>query len=408
MFCQLLCQRRRFSAFLLFGLLSVVCLSPVTASAQTIARCGAGWLEKVDGYLVLHLKGTHYEMGYQQGALLKEHVRKNMYTLLNEKGDTTLVDLGLVKLKPRQAIETVVQIQKPYIPQKYVDEMRGLSDGAEIAYADVRATNFIPEMFHCSGFSIANSATKDGTLYHGRVLDYACDWGLQEHAVLVVAEPKGGIPFVNVSYAGFIGSVTGMNMKSVSIGEMGGRGLGHWSGVPMAFLVREVLETAKDLDEAIAVFRDNYRTCEYYYVIADGKTNRSVGMATSWEKMELIQPGEAHPLLPNPVKDAALLSAGDRYQELSKRVKQGYGSFTAESAIKLMSRPVAMKSNLHNVLFEPKSTKLWVANANSDGAPAANQKYHGFQLSELLKRKPDTKSPVYPMPAGQVVSQKAK
>ncbi|HBL45978.1 C45 family autoproteolytic acyltransferase/hydolase [Gimesia sp.] len=399
---------RRLSGLCFLLLLTLVCFTPVVASAQTIARCGEGWLEKIDGYYVLHLKGTHYEMGYQQGALLKEDVRKNMYNLLNEKGDMTLIDLGPVKLKPRQAIETVVQIQKPYTPQKYVDEMRGLAAGAEIAYEDVRATNFIPEMFHCSGFSIANSATKDGTLYHGRVLDYACDWGLQDHAVLVVAEPKGGIPFVNVSYAGFIGSVTGMNMQSVSIGEMGGRGLGHWSGVPMAFLVREVLETAKDLDEAIAVFRDNYRTCEYYYVIADGKTNRSVGMATSWEKMELIQPGEAHPLLPNPVKDSALLSAGDRYQELSKRVKQGYGEFTAESAIELMSRPVAMKSNLHNVLFEPKSTKLWVANASSDGKPAANQKYYGFQLSELLKRKPDSSAPVYPMPTGQAVSQKTE
>lgn len=399
---------RRFCGIYLVILSIVIWFSPGAADAQTIARCGAGWLEKVDGYLVLHVKGTPYEMGYQQGVLLKEDVRKNMYNLLNDKGDTTLVELGPIKLKPRQAIETIIQIQKPYTPQKYVDEMRGLAAGAEIAYVDVRATNFIPEMFHCSGFSIANSATRDGTLYHGRVLDYACDWKLQEHAVLVVAEPKGGIPFVNVSYAGFIGSVTGMNMKSVSIGEMGGGGLGHWSGVPMAFLVREVLETAKDLDEAVAVFRDNDRTCEYYYVIADGKTNRSVGVATSWEKMELIQPGEGHPLLPNPVKDAALLSAGDRYQELSKRVKQGHGTFTAESAIQLMSRPVAMKSNLHNVLFEPKSTKLWVANASKAGDPAANQKYFPFQLSELLKRKPAANAPVYPMPAVQAVSQKTK
>ena len=73
-----------------------------------------------------------------------------------------------------------------------------------------------------------------------------------------------------------------------------------------------------------------------------------------------------------------------------------------------MSRPVAMKSNLHNVLFEPKSTKLWVANASKAGDPAANQKYFSFQLSELLKRKPSADSPVYPMPDGQAVSQKTK
>ena len=67
-----------------------------------------------------------------------------------------------------------------------------------------------------------------------------------------------------------------------------------------------------------------------------------------------------------------------------------------------------MKSNLHNVLFEPKSTKLWVANASTDGQPAANQKYFSFQLSELLKRKPDANSPQYPMPVAQEVSQKTK
>ena len=41
-----------------------------------------------------------------------------------------------------------------------------------------------------------------------------------------------------VTYAGFIGSVTGMNAERVSIGEMGGRGMGHWDGTPMALLVR--------------------------------------------------------------------------------------------------------------------------------------------------------------------------
>ncbi len=111
---------------------------------------------------------------------------------------------------------------------------------------DIIVANFIPEMFHCSGFALSGSATKDGTLYHGRILDYGCDWRLQDHAVLTIAEPEGKIPFVNVTYAGFIGSVTGMNAERVSIGEMGGRGLGHWAGVPMAFLVRMALEEADD------------------------------------------------------------------------------------------------------------------------------------------------------------------
>ena len=53
-------------------------------AAETIARCGDGWLEMVDQYAVLHVRGTPYEMGYQHGALLKEHVHENMDFLMSE------------------------------------------------------------------------------------------------------------------------------------------------------------------------------------------------------------------------------------------------------------------------------------------------------------------------------------
>ncbi len=380
----------------LLGILSVLLLCTTAGRAETIAKCGDGWLEEINGYLVLHLKGTPYEMGYQQGALLKDHCQQNLNFMLNEKAKE-LIKIGPVRVNPRGFIDGILAVQKPFVPKKFFDELDGLAAGAELKPADVYACNFIPELFHCSGFAVMNSATKDGTLYHGRVLDYSCDWRLQEHAVLVVAEPDGGIPFVNVTYAGFIGSVTGMNAQHVSIGEMGGLGLGHWSGVPMAFLMREVLETANDLEEAVAVFQKNPRTCVYYYVIADGKTNRAVGMATNWEKVVTIQPGEGHRLLPHPVTDAVLLSAGSRYEELVRRTKQGHGSIDRDGDLRLMDRPVAMNSNLHSVLFAPASTRLWVANASSDGQPAADQPYEAFQLSELLRRKPDTGAPEIPL-----------
>lgn len=379
--------RTRLAAWLLAV---VVIFQAASLSAQTVARCGAGWLELIDGYPVLHLKGTPYEMGYQHGALLKEHIRQNMHNLLVVKAqEAPAVKIGPVEMNVRNAINMILKIQEPHVPARYFEEIDGVAAGAGLSVADGRAGNFIPELFHCSGFALMNSATKDGTLYHGRVLDYAVDWGLQDHAVLIVAEPEGRIPFVNISYAGFIGSVTGMNAEHVSIGEMGGGGLGHWEGRPMALIIREALETAKSLEEAIAVFRDGPRTCQYYYVVADGLANKAVGMEASWNVFDVIEAGKSHPLLPTPVKDCVLLSAGERYAELVKRAESGRGNFTAEEALQLMSRPVAMKSNLHNVLFEPKTTRLWIANASADKRPAAEQKYYRFQLSELLKRKPD-------------------
>jgi hypothetical protein len=189
-----------------------------------------------------------------------------------------------------------------------------------------------------------------------------------------------------------------MNAEKISIGEMGGRGMGHWEGVPMAFLVRMVLEEADALDRAIAVFRDNPRTCEYYFVIADGQTGKAVGMEACWNTFGVIGMGETHPRLPKAIKDGVVLSAGERYTELVKRVEHGLGKFDAESARRLMDRPVAMKSNLHSVLFETSTSRFWVANASKDGKPASEQPYHAFQLSELIKHQADPSSSVLPAP----------
>jgi hypothetical protein len=393
---------RGFPALLL---LLVVTAAPAWAETKTVARCGDGFLEDVDGYLVLHVKGSPYEMGYQQGVMLRDHVRELVRFLFDVKAkefaEELKLEVGVLNLKPdaKMIVKMITGIQRRHVPDRFYEEMRGLADGSGVDYDEIVAANWIPELFHCSGFALSGKATKDGTLYHGRVLDYGCDWRLQEHAVLVVAEPEGHIPFVNVTYAGFIGSVTGMNARHVALGEMGGSGLGKWNGTPMAFLMRMALEEADDLDEAIAIFRDRPRTCEYYYVFSDGKDGRAVGIDGSQDRFAVIAMGEAHERLPEAVPNAVLLSAGDRYTELVRRARAGFGTFDADSARRLMDRPVAMKSNLHSVLFEPRGLKLWVANATKEGAPAADQPYQAFDFGALLKAQPDTTVPSTPIPA---------
>ena len=61
-----------------------------------------------------------------------------------------------------------------------------------------------------------------------------------------------------------------MNLKKISLGEMGG-GEGLWDGVSMPILMRMAAENANNLEEAKNIFSSNSRTCEYYYIFADGK-----------------------------------------------------------------------------------------------------------------------------------------
>jgi outer membrane lipoprotein-sorting protein len=356
-------------------------LGPATGERRIVAREGSGRLEMVDGTRVLVLKGTPEEMGRQHGVLLKKDVRRLVDHILFGVGVGSSFDKGEWVLGQ---IEVAQQRLNLFMDERYLREMDSLASAAGLPREEVRLANFFPELFHCSGFAVFGKATVGGRLYHGRILDYLRGMGLEQSAVVMVLQPDRGNAWVNVGYAGFIGSVTAMNEKHVAIGEMGGRGQGRWYGKPMAELVREVMEKANTLDEAVEIMRKGPRTCEYYFVISDAKSNRAVGIAATPDTFETISPGQSHPLLPHAVPDAVLMSAGDRYEELARRVQANYGKLDAQSARDLMKRPVCMTSNIHSVLFAPDTLDFWVANADSQNV-AAHARYTHYNLAELLK-----------------------
>jgi hypothetical protein len=334
---------------------------------------------------VLFLKGTPEEMGRQHGQLLRKEVRSLTDHILYGVG------VGSSFEKGRWFFGEIESAQKrlaPFIDERYFREMDALADASGLTRQEGRLANFFPELFHCSGFALFGKATVDGRMYHGRILDYLRGLGLEQNAVVMVFQPERGNAWVNVGYAGFVGSVTAMNEKHIAIGEMGGRGEGNWDGKPMAQLVREVMENANTLEEAVAIMRKGPRTCEYYYVISDAKAKRAVGLATTPDKFETIWPGQSHPQLPHALEDAVLMSAGSRYEELARRVKEAYGKLDAEGARDLMKRPVCMTSNIHSALFAPDTLDFWVANADSEH-PAAHARFTKYNLVELLQPEPE-------------------
>ena len=359
-------------------------LPPATGAKRVIATEGKGRLEDHDGAKVLFLEGTPEEMGRQQGVLMKKEVNRLVDKILYGVG------VGSSFAKGRWffgEIEEAVRRTGPFIDPRHLREMDAMADAAGRDREEARLSNFFPELFHCSGFALLGDATVDGKIYHGRVLDYLRGMGLEENAIVMVIKPDQGNAWINLSYAGFIGSVTAMNEKQIAMGEMGGRGEGNWDGKPMAQMVREVMEKCSTIGEAIELMKTSKRTCEYYYVISDAKSKKACGIKATKDIFEVIWPGGTHPQLSDPIKDTVLMSAGDRYTELVRRVKGNYGKFDANSARELMTRPVCMNSNIQSVLFAPDTLDLWVANADSKNVASATR-YTRYNLRELLKPGP--------------------
>lgn len=402
--------------FLLFG---------SSLFAKVISTEGDGYLEETNGQYVLRIKGTPYEMGYQHGKLLKEGIQQNVGQFI-DKPPAGGED------KTKEFLRNLPKI-KNHIPLSLIEEMKGVAEGSDIPFEKILILNLFPEMFHCSGITVNGEATLNGSLYHVRVLDYSIGKSIQKSAVLIIAEPKDKLPFANVSYAGFIGSVTGMNAAHIAIGEIGGHGYGYWDGVPMAFLMRSVLENAHTLSEAQAIFQNASRTCEYYYVVSDGNTNTSIGIYATASQIHFVNPGDPYAILapkgvpahfgtdgehdkffisscridtcPNQTvlfdQDQSLIALirtqpndcllitgfpyPERYPVLANRVISQWGQIDEQQLTEIIKRPVSRESNLHNAIFLPSSLKMWVAHAGPNNEPACDQPYVEYDLKKYWK-----------------------
>lgn len=379
---------------------------------------GKGFLEKEKGGLILHLKGTPYEMGYQHGTLLKSAIQKMVANFIDGKKE------GLVEERFK-AFQKVFPLVLKYIPNEYLKEMEGLAEGSSMPLEKIQLLNLFPEMFHCSGVIALPRATEDQDLYHVRVLDYKAAQGIEKAAVLMAIEPENRHSFVNVSYPGFVGSVTGMNDQKISLGEIGGLGYGRWEGCPMSFLMRYVLERASSLKEAKQLFEETKRTCEYYYLMADGKSKTAVALYATPSQVSFIEPGTSYTLIQSnegifekekevispfsfksfegmtllldgkeqvrglfleQPKESLLLTGypkPERFPVLYSRFMKDFGHLTLVKMQELVKPPVTCDSNLHNAIFQPCKLQISVAHAK-DGSPASLEEYKTYSWDELF------------------------
>ncbi|MGA2035335.1 MAG: C45 family autoproteolytic acyltransferase/hydrolase [Thermoguttaceae bacterium] len=349
---------------------------------RLIARdpAGHGLVCQSQNKTILMVSGTPEQMGAAHGVLLRDPIRRLCEHVLYLVGAGDSLRTGV------WAFDRFAEIQRrtqPYLPQRFLVECDALARAAGISQRDGRAANLFPERFHCSGVAVRGKATSDGKVLHARVLDYMRDIHLQTGAAVTVFLPEGRRKWVSLGYGGFIGTVTAMNDKGLAVGEMGGRGEGDWDGMPMSFLLRDLMERADSVDAALEILRRAPRTCEYYYVLSD-KSRAVAGVYCTPRQMTVLGPGQQHARLPRVPEDTVFISGGRRAEILSQRLQKEYGKIDPATLIDIIKRPVAMDSNLHDAIFAAETLDLWVADAGRD-APACDEPYAHFNLHALLR-----------------------
>lgn len=313
---------------------------------------------------------------------------------------------------------------KKYIPADYLDEMRGLADGSGISLKTIHRAHALPELFStfCANGVYFSKATADGSLYHMRNLDWSREIGVHKHACIFAVKPKGKNAFINVGYAGFIGVLTGVNEKGISVGQIGCETINHTlKGEPMPFVLKSVLEQANTSDEAAGIVKNAKRTYGYNYVFADAIKKTAVAIETTKDYAEIFGPHDSREsesgygvdledalirsdtAFDPTIRNLQTASGGDpkapglemptgkayevRYKKQAELAKAYFGKLDAQTLAGI-AKEIAPSSNIQSVIFA--YPDIWVANATGD-LRAVDQSYERFNVLELLNK--DKNSP---------------
>ena len=415
---------------LLLGIGAYVWLHPGRGPREEIDPNANGWAEEVDGAMVLHLKGTPYEMGYQRGYLAKEKVRLTM-DLFDGLLKQAEQEVGLPRFASNLILDITYALCAPYIPESYKREMEGLADGSGCDLRIFRRGHVLSVITErgCSAFAVWGKATTDGALYHGRNFDWITSAGLEDTALLCLYEPEGLKAFASVGYAGLIGVYSGMNMEGISISQIGAvtkdKSL---RGLPLELILRRILEECGNIDEVRALMNQVKHTVGFNYVVADGdaKTARAFettahhvaefGPNDPKETVEYAKPMEDAVYRSDEAMDPVVRSLQDcanapqlpygsnsydhRYMGIVNGITENYGNIDQAIALEILKATAMKNANLHGVLANSTTRELWVAHAKN-GQNASLHPYIHFDLKRLFL-KPEERPALEAEPAEEV------
>ncbi len=246
----------------------------------------SGW-SVVRGVRIVHLRGDAQEIGAQHAKLLRDRMIEDEKVLWD----------GFEHLVPVRPLRVLIfdiarlqyrDVDRNFPPARRLEVIAEAANFAPDPYADRMATYPRMAMLHalydialgfehspllgCTAFGLGPDATANGHTLFARAFDFEAAEIFDRDKVVFIVHENGKIPFASVAWPGFVGVVTGMNAKGVTIAVHGGRAREpSTTGIPVAFSLRETLQSTNDTEEAVRLLASQEVMVSHIVFVADAQ-----------------------------------------------------------------------------------------------------------------------------------------
>ncbi len=275
----------------------------VVKKSDSLSTIGTDFLiQNKTGNWELKISGTPFELGTKNGLLTQ-----NLYT------QQQAIFFAEVKKMVPSAVKRVFLLQflkwynrdmVHFIKEEYRQEIYALSQQSQFRYP-LLGSNYQRDLMiqgahdighamqdlmlvGCSSFGVWNDKTADGTLLIGRNFDFYVNDAFAENKLIQFITPEKGIPFAAVSWPGMIGVASGMNAEGLTVTINAGRSaIPLKAKTPVSLVVREILQYAKTIEEAIAIARNKEIFVSEALLIGSAHDNTAVILEMSPNKFQV-------------------------------------------------------------------------------------------------------------------------
>jgi hypothetical protein len=279
---------------------------------KSVQRSGAAYRYPQAGWIVLHIEGEPYERGYQHGKLLAPEIAAHLRCMAAIQSPKAPED----GWKHARKLVNALFVRR--YEKEYLEEMKGIADGANAAGArfygkpidlvDIVGINSWPEIetldsaleatatglesktfpkpelrempkpkpMHCSAFAATGPATADGKIVFGHITMFSLYPSSFYNVWLDVKPAKGHRVFMQ-SYPGGIQSGmdyyfndAGLLVSETTLAQT----KFDIKGMTVASRIRQALQYADSIDKAVEILgKENNGLYTNEWLLADTKTN---------------------------------------------------------------------------------------------------------------------------------------